>query len=168
MRTCGYRVIIIFTKQIQLVMSWVKLHLMDWKSEYYHAYVVIVRWVISEKIPQFTIFLQSTIGCFVNVRMKLLTFQMKSRNLINSEGFSSQPAMYEEVENWKCFENCAPHQGREYLTTISDSLSCAVVISWLDPSIKIIMTICIITTKPGPILFCLTLHFLLVIQDFKI
>ena len=27
-----------------------------------------------------------------------------------------------------------------YLTTISDSLSCAVVISWLNPSIKIIVT----------------------------
>ena len=88
-------------------MSWVKLYLIDWKSEYYQAYVVIVRWVISEKIPQFTIFLQSTIGCFVNVRNKLLTFQMKSRNLINREGFSrisSQLAIYEEVENWECFE----------------------------------------------------------------
>ena len=42
---------------------------------------------------------------------------------------SSQLAIYEEVENWKCFENCAPHEGREYLTTISDSLSCAGVIS---------------------------------------
>ena len=34
-----------------------------------------------------------------------------SRNLINSEGFSrisSELAIYEEVENWKCFENCAP------------------------------------------------------------
>ena len=97
------------------------------------------------KISQFTIFsLQSTIGCFVNVRKKLLISQMKSRNLINREGFSrisSQLAIYEEVENWKCFENCAPHEGREYLTTISDSLSCAVVISWLNPSIKIIVTI---------------------------
>ena len=98
---------------------------MDWKSEYCLAYVVIVR--------KYLLFLQSTIGCFVNVRKKLLTFQMKpSRNLINREGFSrisSQLAIYEEVENWKCFENCAPHEGREYLTTISDSLSCAVVIS---------------------------------------
>ena len=32
---------------------------------------------------------------------------MKSRNLINREGFSrisSQLAIYEEVENWECFE----------------------------------------------------------------
>ena len=35
-------------------MSWVKLYLMDWKSEYYHAYVVIVKWVISEKIQWVT------------------------------------------------------------------------------------------------------------------
>ena len=72
---------------------------MDWKSEYYQAYVVIIRWVIWGKIPQFTIFLQSRIGCFLNVRKKLLTFQMKSRNLINREGFSrisSQLAIYEE------------------------------------------------------------------------
>ena len=32
---------------------------MDWKSEYYQAYVVIVRWVISEKIHWLKIFLQS-------------------------------------------------------------------------------------------------------------
>ena len=42
---------------------------------------------------------------------------------------SSQLALYEEVENWKCFENCPSNEGREYLTTISDSLSCAVVTS---------------------------------------
>ena len=134
MRTCGYRIIIIFSKQIQQVMSWVKLYYMLSLSD---------EW-FREKIPQFTIFLQSTIGCFVNVRKKLLTFQMKSRNFINREGFSrisSQLAIYEEVENWKCFENCAPHEGREYLTTISDSLSSTVVISWLNPSIKIIVTI---------------------------
>ena len=29
---------------------------MYWKAEYYQAYVVIVRRVISEKIPHFTIF----------------------------------------------------------------------------------------------------------------
>ena len=97
MRTCGYRIIIIFSKQIQQVMSWVKLYYMLSLSD---------EW-FREKIPQFTIFLQSTIGCFVNVRNKLLTFQMKSRNLINREGFSrisSQLAIYEEVENWECFE----------------------------------------------------------------
>ena len=54
---------------------------------------------------------------------------------------SLQGSAYEEVENCKCFQNCAPHEGREYLTTISDSLSCAVVISLVNPSIKIIVTI---------------------------
>ena len=48
-RACGYRIIRIFTKQIEKVMSWIKLYLTDWKSEYHQAYVVIVRWVISEQ-----------------------------------------------------------------------------------------------------------------------
>ena len=79
-----------------------------------------------------------------------------SRNLINSEGFSrisSELAIYEEVENWKCFENCAPHEGRECMTTISDSLSCAVVISILNPSIRIIVTISltVVPTKSSPL-----------------
>ena len=87
-----------------------------------------------------------TIGCFVNVRKKLLTFHMKNRNLINRAGFSrisSQLAIYPIRRSGKLemLRKLYPHEGREYLTTISDSLSCAVVISWLNSSIKIIVTI---------------------------
>ena len=71
-------------------------------------------------------------GIIINNSSTCLFPFLKSRLACEKIGSQCEhvgTAIYEEVENWKCFENCAPHEGREYLTTICDSLSCAVVIA---------------------------------------